>query len=32
MATKLGMVIIYKKELPLKKLLDPSITWFYKVT
>ena len=32
MATKLGKVVIYLEELPLIKLLDPSITWFCKVT
>ena len=32
MVTKLGRVVIYHEELPLIKLLDPSITWFCKVT
>ena len=32
MASKLAKVVIYHEELPLIKLLDPSITWFCKVT
>ena len=32
MATKLGKVVICHEELPLIKLLDPSIMWFCKVT
>ena len=32
MTTKFGKVVIYHEELPLIKLLDPSIMWFYKVT
>ena len=32
MASKLGKVVINHKVLPLLKLLDPSITWFCKVT
>ena len=32
MAIKLGKVVIYHEELPIRKLLDPSITWLYKFT
>ena len=31
MTTKPGKVVIYHEELPLIKLLDPSIMWFCKV-
>ena len=32
MPFKLGKVVIYHEELALIKLLDPSITWFCKLT
>ena len=32
MAIKLGKVVVYHEELPLINLLDPSKTWFCKVT
>ena len=31
MATKLGKLVTYHKELPLIKILDPSILWFFGV-